>query len=131
MARYLFSRLKTSSESAPASAETTRSSTNLFYAEGLKRLKQEYTAHPSGRGFTNKHSDLIDDIIKALAEKALGEAGLKSGATENIAVIALGSYGRRELCPFSDIDLMVLHRMKDKTTLKRIAEGIFYPLWDL
>ena len=123
--------MKTSSESAPASAETTRSSTNLFYAEGLKRLKQEYTAHPSGRGFTNKHSDLIDDIIKALAEKALGEAGLKSGATENIAVIALGSYGRRELCPFSDIDLMVLHRMKDKTTLKRIAEGIFYPLWDL
>lgn len=104
---------------------------NLFYAEGLKRLKQEYTKHPSGRGFTNEHSDLIDDIIKALASKALSEAGLKSGTTENIAIMALGSYGRRELCPFSDIDLMVLHRMKDKTSLKRIAEGIFYPLWDL
>lgn len=103
-----------------------------FYSDGLKRLKRQHMEHPSGRDFTNKHSDLIDQIVKALVNKALGEAEHKDGsAAGDIAVIALGSYGRRELCPFSDIDIMVLHRMKDKAKLKHTAEGIFYPLWDL
>lgn len=46
---------------------------------------------------------------------------------EEVAVVALGSYGRGELCLWSDIDLMILHRGADTD---RLAKTVFYPLWD-
>lgn len=47
------------------------------------------------------------------------------------ALVALGGYGRRDLCPHSDLDLLLL--AENKTTRKEIAsvlEEILYPLWD-
>ena len=46
---------------------------------------------------------------------------------EPVAVLALGSFGRGELCLWSDIDLMVLH---DGADPDRLAKTVFYPLWD-
>ncbi|HSJ84395.1 MAG TPA: HD domain-containing protein [Acidimicrobiia bacterium] len=43
------------------------------------------------------------------------------------AVVALGSYGRRELCLWSDVDLMLLHAGADTD---RLVKAVFYPLWD-
>lgn len=47
---------------------------------------------------------------------------------EPVAVVALGSFGRGELCLWSDIDLMVLH---DGADPDRLAKTVFYPLWDV
>ena len=47
-----------------------------------------------------------------------------------MAVVALGGYGRRELCPFSDIDLMLLYRPEESERMQQMAEHLFYPLWD-
>ncbi len=102
------------------------------YANGLKKLKEEYFKKPSGRRFAKRHSDIVDAIITDLYNKALDNHGRKiSTDLKDIAIIALGSYGRRELCPFSDIDLMVLHNLKDKALITQVSEKIFYPLWDL
>lgn len=102
------------------------------YASGLSRLKEEHEKNPFGHELARRHSDLVDEVVSSLFSRALDELGLNTGAgLKDIAVVALGGYGRRELCPFSDIDLMVLHRIKDKTLLTLIAEKVFYPLWDL
>ena len=45
--------------------------------------------------------------------------------------MAVGGYGRRELCPGSDLDLLLLHRGKrDRGELGRLAERLWYPVWD-
>jgi len=52
---------------------------------------------------------------------------LISPLPENIAIVALGGYGRAELSPYSDVDLMVLHAIEDPSD---VAAALFRPLWD-
>ncbi len=78
-----------------------------------------------GRSFGAALSDAVD---AALAE-AFGEL---SGAGE-VAVVALGSYARRELCPGSDIDVLLVHAMKGRRggdRVRAMTEQLWYPLWD-
>jgi [protein-PII] uridylyltransferase len=52
---------------------------------------------------------------------------------ERWAIVALGSYARRELCPGSDIDVMLLHGGRRRRSTVAIADAIgslWYPLWD-
>jgi [protein-PII] uridylyltransferase len=56
---------------------------------------------------------------------------LDGGEERGLALVAVGGYGRAELCPGSDVDVVLLHDGKrDKKELARIAERIWYPLWD-
>ncbi|HSL91852.1 MAG TPA: [protein-PII] uridylyltransferase, partial [Candidatus Limnocylindrales bacterium] len=48
-----------------------------------------------------------------------------------MAVIAVGGYGREELCPKSDIDLLFLHPYKMDRYVESMTEWMLYPLWDL
>lgn len=59
-------------------------------------------------------------------DRAIGN--LLPDGEEPVAIVALGSYGRGELCLWSDIDLMVLHEGTDPD---RLAKTVFYPLWDV
>jgi [protein-PII] uridylyltransferase len=45
-----------------------------------------------------------------------------------LAVIATGSYGRRELCPASDLDVVLLH--EGRRDIKQVAERLWRPIWD-
>lgn len=45
-------------------------------------------------------------------------------------MVALGGYGRRLMCPASDVDLMVLHAERRAERVREGAERIFYPFWD-
>ena len=47
---------------------------------------------------------------------------------EGIALVAVGGYGRAELCPYSDIDLLLLHR--DRPDIGDVAPRLWYPIWD-
>ncbi len=47
-----------------------------------------------------------------------------------MALVALGGYGRQELFPFSDIDLMILFEPEIRERIGELADGILYPLWD-
>ncbi len=50
--------------------------------------------------------------------------GLRDGAT----LLAVGALGRRELCPYSDLDLVIVHERRPDAD--RLAEALWYPLWD-
>lgn len=69
------------------------------------------------------HSDILDAWIDGLFNR------LPHEIRDGVSVIALGGYGRQELYPFSDIDLMVLHEAGE-SGLQQICNAIFYPLWD-
>lgn len=50
-----------------------------------------------------------------------------AGGYPEIAVVAVGGYGRRELCVFSDIDLLLLH---EDPVPEDAVRAILYPIWD-
>ncbi|MXW42847.1 MAG: [protein-PII] uridylyltransferase [Acidimicrobiia bacterium] len=47
---------------------------------------------------------------------------------QGIALVAVGGYGRAELCPNSDIDLLLLH--DDRSDVDKLAPQLWYPIWD-
>ena len=50
------------------------------------------------------------------------------GDAQGVALVALGGYGRRELCPFSDLDVVLLHR--GGRDVDSLAQQLWYPIWD-
>lgn len=79
----------------------------------------------SGSMLAKKRSEIIDKLIK----QALAEQGFND--LKNVCVIALGGYGRNELCPYSDVDIMFLYKPRNKTLAKEATEKLLYLLWDL
>src|SRR5262249_20303033 len=73
---------------------------------------------------------LIERIARAAVEEKFGDGGIAGGA--RFAIIALGGYGRRELAPHSDIDIMFLRQSrKDTEFAAKLSEAILYMLWDV
>jgi len=80
----------------------------------------------AGRELLLRQTRLADEFIGGhfAASPAVQAAGGK------IALLALGGYGRLELFPYSDIDLLLLHDRQAAGDMQRVAESILYPLWD-
>lgn len=76
-------------------------------------------------------SDAVDRAVTGVWQRvAPNESGRVPHASGRDAatLVAVGGYGRRELSPCSDIDLMVLHGGSDAVV--KAAEALFYELWD-
>lgn len=74
-----------------------------------------------GRAYATAHSDEADHWLRALFNQAIGG---RSG----LALAAVGGYGRRELAPYSDIDIVLVH--DDVPDVADAAEALWYPVWD-
>ncbi len=94
-----------------------------------EKLFQDHMAGRCGLEFAAAYTDLMDSHIRELFEQAVG----RNRKSEKIALIALGGYGRRELAPYSDIDLLFLIPSSAGAArqLKEPVESLLYPLWDL
>jgi [protein-PII] uridylyltransferase len=75
-----------------------------------------------GEAFCTAFSAAADGWLAGLLEAATG------GDPHGIALVAVGGYGRGELCPYSDLDVVLVHsRRRD---IGRIADAVWYPVWD-
>ncbi len=79
----------------------------------------------SGQALLAELSRIVDAFIVEHFEQVADES-----LREAVAVIALGGYGRKELFPYSDIDLLILFREDAKEEMEQVAGAILYPLWD-
>ncbi len=52
-------------------------------------------------------------------------------AARGVSLVAVGGYGRAELSPRSDLDLLLLHDGSDPGTVSKLADRLWYPVWDL
>ncbi|MFE2045360.1 [protein-PII] uridylyltransferase [Streptomyces sp. NPDC059477] len=70
--------------------------------------------------------------LSALTDEWLaGLFGPAAGALRGVALIAVGGYGRGELSPRSDLDLVLLHDGADSGAVAALADRLWYPVWDL
>ena len=80
--------------------------------------------------FQASYTEIIDQYFRRSLEES--EAGKKLFKRKDaFAFVAVGGYGRKELCVHSDIDIMILFRSKLPDLAKKLAQEIFFPLWDL
>ncbi|NNG08290.1 MAG: [protein-PII] uridylyltransferase, partial [Desulfobacteraceae bacterium] len=100
------------------------------FLESRESLIQQDLKQDSGSLITRKYTGLVDRFIRSLFLQAGFRQKVKELQEERIALVALGSYGRRELCLGSDIDLMVIYRGSLSPEMKEIVLHGLYPLWD-
>ena len=67
------------------------------------------------------------DLTKRM-DQFIEEIFKDAGAPSEVTVCAVGGYGRKELCPGSDIDVLLIH--DELFDISEVAEKIWYPLWD-
>jgi [protein-PII] uridylyltransferase len=98
---------------------------------GYDRLKVRHADGASGAESVRAHAAFMDDLLRWLYETADGEVRAAGHAHSPLVLVALGGYGRGELHPSSDLDLMLIHRGEVTAYVQRMAQEILYTLWDL
>jgi [protein-PII] uridylyltransferase len=97
------------------------------------RLRLKHHAGGGGREICARRSELVDVLLQYVFGAAAATAAPGDGtARVPLALVALGGYGRGELNPFSDIDVMLLHKGTKEISphLEKMVEQVLYLLWD-
>ena len=96
-------------------------------------LSERFEADHDSEAVVYERCRLIDALLCALLERAgTHEFPLANPtAGERLTVVAVGGYGRGELAPHSDIDLLFLYPYKRTAHCEQMIEFLLYKLWDL
>lgn len=84
----------------------------------------------SGFFISRKYTGLIDHLICSLIPLAGIWEESEEIRHDRLALVALGGYGRRELCFGSDLDLLFIHRGRLSPEITKTVTRVLYPLWD-
>ncbi len=125
-----------------AQLQKTESNFRVIALSELKRTKKEsgtiianelksnpYSAPSSLSAYTYATDRIIRSIVRIVLEKMFPLVSPTKG--ESLSVIAVGGYGRAEMAPYSDVDLLFLTPYKQTAWGENVIESILYILWDL
>jgi len=125
----------TTQETAPADVRReVVSYLRIAQTEGRARIAAAFADAPfAARPMTRSYTYLTDMLIRAALEVAQSVLHPKPNptASEHLAVLAVGGYGRGEMAPCSDVDLLFLTPYKITAWAESVIESMLYILWDL
>jgi [protein-PII] uridylyltransferase len=100
---------------------------------GRAEIRRRFKETDDGAAVMREQCFLIDQLIRVLFELVVGEIYPLPNPTsgERLALVAVGGYGRGELAPYSDIDLLFLLPYKRTPHTEQVVEYLLYMLWDL
>ncbi len=103
------------------------------YQAGKEEVQNRFNDGGDGTSVLHSNAFLIDQLIRVIFDFAITKVYPIAIRTkgEEMSVVALGGYGRAELAPFSDVDLMFLIPYKETPHNEQVIEFILYMLWDL
>ena len=110
--------------------ETTENELLTFFTDSYEHIRRRHYARRKknkaliGYELARERTVVVDEFIK----RALLRYGYPE--LEGVSIVALGGYGREELSPYSDIDLLFLHRKGSKGLAEEVVERLLYLLWD-
>ncbi|MGH7935322.1 MAG: [protein-PII] uridylyltransferase [Candidatus Binataceae bacterium] len=94
-------------------------------------LFQRHLAGAGGREIVRDFTAAVDHLMRALYQIADAHHGHRfPRLNQRVAVVARGGYGRMELNPYSDIDLLFLHDYKPGPYVEIVTEVMLHALWD-
>jgi len=94
----------------------------------LRRLKMRHRAGMGGRDVALYRSQVLDHLIREMYADGLAK---DDTARSQLAVLAIGGYGRQELAPFSDVDLMFLVKSRRSQKDAHQIQCMLCLLWDM
>jgi [protein-PII] uridylyltransferase len=100
-------------------------------------LRTRHAGGASGEESVRRHAAVMDELLAALYRAADADTRAAGVPRTPLVLVALGGYGRGELHPSSDLDLMLIHGgpappVPEVTPyVQRMAQEILYTLWDL
>ena len=118
--------------------ESTDSSDLKRFARAYLQKAREllFERHRAGAGgleivsaFTTVMDQLICHLFTTVSADLLPQSGGRAHA-DRCAVVAQGGYGRAELNPYSDIDLLFLYPSKTSPFVEAVTQKLLYTLWD-
>ena len=102
-------------------------------ARGREEVRRRFDAGAAGAETVRANAFLVDQLVRLIYDFAFERAYPLANPTagEKLAVVAVGGYGRGELAPHSDVDLLFLFSYKQTPHTEQVVEYILYMLWDL
>jgi len=99
------------------------------YRDDIRKLHENGA---SGSEITHLICDMIDELNNKLLHSIVYDLDGSGALMEHISLVAVGGYGRGELNPYSDIDIMFLHDgTLSVSRVEDIAQKLLYFLWDM
>ena len=101
------------------------SSLSTYHVQQMERLSSDFFEDGNGLRVVGRRTATVDDIVQG----RFGE--VFTGESSGVAAIAVGGYGRKEMFPHSDVDLLLLFaRRKDVDRHAERISSLLASLWD-
>ncbi len=100
-----------------------------FLRSGEAWLRRRHEEGLSGQEFCRQRAGILDGVIRRLLKRSLLLLGDEK-SPPGISLLAMGGYGREELSPYSDVDLLILHPPGRVKNLEAHLQAVLHPLWD-
>lgn len=94
-------------------------------------LRAAHLGGASGQQSVQAYAGFMDSFLGTLYRLAVEDAKREGLAPGPVVLVALGGYGRGELHPLSDLDLMLIYDGEMGPYVQRVTQGLLYALWDL
>ena len=94
-------------------------------------LRAAHQGGASGQQSVQAYAAFMDRFLATLFRLAVDDAKREGALPAPMVLVALGGYGRGELHPLSDLDLLVIYDGEMTPFVQRATQGLLYALWDL
>lgn len=132
--RYFPDETQSGGDSGRATFEEKRplylSGSRRFLTHFREKIKGQHRLGSSGAEVVGEITAMTDTLILKLFSSILGDVA-EERALPEMALVSVGGYGRGELNPYSDIDIMFLHTGRNPQAVEEISQKLLYFLWDM
>lgn len=132
--RYFPDETQSGGDAGSASFEEKRplylAASRRFLAHYRAKIQALHQQGASGAEVVNAITEMTDTLIIKLYSSIMADLA-QVRALPELTLVAVGGYGRAELNPFSDIDIMFLHAGKNLQEVEELSQKLLYFLWDM
>ena len=127
---FILGRAAPTSSTSPTLFDTSVSCQKMselatYYLQQMESIKSDFFESGDGYSAIARRTAAVDEIVRGHFQEAFG------GSDSGVAAAAVGGYGREQLSPYSDVDLLIL--VKDNASSTKSEDqiaGLLAKLWD-